>query len=62
MLQQETADDFVVATGETYSVREFLGEAFSYLDLDWERHVEFDPRYLRPTEVNILLGASNYAW
>jgi len=56
MLQQEDADDFVVATGETYSVREFLAETFSYLDLDWEQHVEFDPRYLRPTEVNILQG------
>ena len=56
MLQQDAPGDFVIATGETYSVREFVGRVFSYLDLDWERHVEIDPRYFRPTEVEALLG------
>jgi GDPmannose 4,6-dehydratase len=56
MLQQEQPDDYVIATGETHSVREFLDEAFGYLDLDWHRHVEIDPKYFRPAEVDILLG------
>ena len=56
MLQQETADDFVLATGESHSVREFLEAAFAHLDLDWRRYVEIDPRYFRPTEVDALLG------
>lgn len=56
MLQQEKPDDYVVATGEAYSVREFLEEAFSALDLNWQDFVEFDPKYLRPTEVDYLLG------
>ncbi|BAC08185.1 GDP-mannose 4,6-dehydratase [Thermosynechococcus vestitus] len=56
MLQQEQPDDYVVATGETHSVREFLELAFGYVDLNWEDYVEFDPRYLRPTEVDLLLG------
>lgn len=56
MLQQETPDDFVVATGETHSVREFLEAAFGEADLDYKDFVEFDPRYLRPTEVDLLLG------
>ncbi len=56
ILQQERADDYVIATGKTYSVREFLDEVFSYLDLDWEKYVEIDPRYYRPTEVDLLLG------
>jgi len=56
MLQQEKADDYVVATGETYSVREFLDEVFGYLELDWEKHVEIDPKYFRPTEVDVLQG------
>ena len=50
------ADDYVVATGETHSVREFLEKTFSYLDLDWEKYVEIDPRYFRPAEVDLLLG------
>ena len=50
------ADDYVVATGETHSVREFLEKTFSYLDLDWEKYVEIDPRYFRPAEVDVLLG------
>lgn len=56
MLQQEEPDDFVIATGETYSVRQFLEATFSILGLDWERYVRLDPRYLRPTEVDLLLG------
>jgi len=56
ILQQEKGDDYVIATGKTYSVREFLDEVFSYLDLDWEKYVEIDPRYYRPTEVDLLLG------
>ena len=56
MLQQDEADDYVIATGESRSVREFLEATFSRLDLDWEAYVEFVPRYLRPTEVNRLLG------
>lgn len=61
MLQQERPDDFVVATGETHSVREFLDAAFGYVSLDWQRHVEIDPRYFRPTEVSHLLGDSRKA-
>ncbi len=61
MLQQESADDYVVATGESHSVREFLSEVFGYLDLDWEEHVEIDPRYFRPTEVDFLQGDSSKA-
>lgn len=56
MLQQHDPDDYVVATGRCHSVREFLDEAFGYLDLDWQEHVKFDSRYLRPTEVNLLQG------
>lgn len=61
MLQQDEPDDYVVATGETYSVREFLEETFGYLDLDWSRYVEQDARYLRPAEVDLLLGDSSKA-
>ena len=56
MLQHDTPEDFVVATGASYSIRELLEEAFSYAGLDWQAHVEFDPRYLRPTEVDHLEG------
>ncbi len=56
MLQQERPDDYVVATGETHSVREFLEEAFSYVKLDWQKYVVVDPRYFRPAEVDLLLG------
>jgi len=56
MLQQEKAEDFVVSTGETHSVREFLDEVFGRLDLDWNKYVEIDPRYFRPAEVDLLLG------
>ncbi len=56
MLQQDHPDDYVVATGETHSIREFLDIAFNHVNLDWNDYVEFDPRYLRPTEVDILIG------
>jgi GDPmannose 4,6-dehydratase len=56
MLQQERPDDYVIATGESHSVRELLDEAFGRLDLDWRRHVEIDPRYRRPAEVDDLRG------
>jgi len=56
MLQQERPDDYVVATGEAHSVGEFVEEAFDYADLDWKKHVRIDERYLRPTEVDHLLG------
>ncbi len=56
MLQQESPDDYVVATGETHSVREFLQEAFAYAGLDWREHVVVDPKYFRPAEVDVLLG------
>ena len=61
MLQQETPDDFVIATGETHSVREFLDEVFDHLGLDWQKHVEIDPRYFRPAEVDLLLNDSSKA-
>lgn len=56
MLQQDTPEDYVVATGETYSVKQFLELAFNYVNLKWEDYVEFDPRYLRPAEVDLLIG------
>ena len=61
MLQQPKADDFVIATGETHSVKEFLQEAFDYAKLDWKKYVAIDKRYLRPTEVDLLLGDSSKA-
>ena len=61
MLQQDKPDDFVIATGETHSVRELLDEAFGHLDLDWKKHVEIDPRYFRPAEVDLLLGDATKA-
>jgi GDPmannose 4,6-dehydratase len=56
MLQADTPDDYVLATGETQTIRQFLNHTFEYLDLDWNDYVEIDPRYFRPTEVNLLLG------
>ena len=56
MLQQDEPDDYVVATGETHSVREFLEEAFSHVGLDWQEYVEIDPKYYRPAEVDLLVG------
>jgi len=61
MLQQDEPDDYVIATGETHSVREFLDEVFGQLDLDWQKYVEIDPRYFRPTEVELLLGNADKA-
>jgi GDPmannose 4,6-dehydratase len=61
MLQQDTADDYVIATGETHSVREFLQEAFNFVGLDWNDYVKIDPRYLRPAEVELLIGDSSKA-
>jgi GDPmannose 4,6-dehydratase len=61
MLQQERPDDFVIATGETHSVREFLEEAFSHAGLDWHEHVVVDAKYFRPAEVDVLLGDSGKA-
>ncbi len=56
MLQQDIPDDYVIATGETHSIREFLDIAFSHVNLDWHEYVVFDPRYLRPAEVDLLIG------
>jgi len=58
MLQQKLPDDYVIATGQTHSVKEFLIEAFEYAGLDWKKYVEIDQRYLRPTEVDYLLGSN----
>ncbi|NET54108.1 MAG: GDP-mannose 4,6-dehydratase, partial [Merismopedia sp. SIO2A8] len=56
MLQQDEPDDYVIAMGETHSIRKFLDIAFNYVNLDWHDFVEFDPRYLRPAEVDLLIG------
>jgi len=56
MLQQDKPDDFVIATGQCNTVRDLLNEAFGYLDLEWNKHVEIDPRYFRPSEVDELRG------
>ena len=61
MLQQDKPEDYVIATGETHSVGEFLTEAFSYADLDWHDYVEMDPKYLRPSEVELLVGDASKA-
>jgi len=61
MMQVDKADDYVIATGETHSVKEFVEETFSYLDLDWQQHVEIDPWYFRPSEVDLLLGDASKA-
>ena len=61
MLQQEKPDDYVIATGETHSVREFAEKVFARLDLDYARYVAVDPRYFRPTEVDVLLGDASRA-
>jgi GDPmannose 4,6-dehydratase len=61
MLQQDRPDDYVIATGETHSVREFCAEAFAVAGLDWRDYVEFDPRYLRPAEVDVLQGDASKA-
>jgi GDPmannose 4,6-dehydratase len=56
MLQQDHPDDYVIATGETHSVREFCREAFEHLGLDWEKYVVVDPKLYRPAEVDLLVG------
>jgi GDPmannose 4,6-dehydratase len=56
MLQQPEPDDYVIATNETHSIREFLDIAFERAGLDWKKHVEIDPRYYRPAEVDLLIG------
>lgn len=56
MLQQDEPTDFVVATGTSFTVRDFLRFAFDHAGLDWEKYVQFDERYLRPTEVDSLIG------
>ena len=61
MMQADEPDDYVIATGETHSIREFLDEAFGLLDLDWKPCVEIDPRYYRPAEVDLLLGDASKA-
>src|SRR6266542_2718652 len=61
MLQQEQPDDYVIATGETHSIRDLLDEAFSYAGLNWEEHVDRDERYYRPAEVDLLLGDATKA-
>jgi GDPmannose 4,6-dehydratase len=61
MLQQEKPDDLVIATGETHSVKEFVEKVFRKLNLDYQKHVIIDPKYFRPTEVDVLLGDSSKA-
>ncbi len=61
MLQHEEPDDFVLATEKTHTIRDFLDYCFEHLDLDWSKYVEIDPRYFRPTEVNLLLGDATKA-
>lgn len=61
MLQQDVAGDFVIGTGESHTVREFLEAAFGYVELDWRDHVRIDPRYYRPTEVDYLLADASQA-
>ena len=61
MLQQDEPDDYVIATGESHAVYEFLGEAFSYVGLDWHEFVEIDPKYYRPAEVEYLRGDASKA-
>jgi GDPmannose 4,6-dehydratase len=56
MLQRDKPNDYVIATGETHSVENFLDEAFSYVDLDWRDYVVQDPRFMRPAEVDLLVG------
>lgn len=61
MLQHTKPEDFVIATGETHTVREFVDEAFRYVGLDWQQYVKIDPRYYRPAEVDVLLGDASKA-
>jgi GDPmannose 4,6-dehydratase len=61
MLQRDTPDDFVIATGETHTVREFIAAAFGRVGLDWESYVDIDPRFFRPSEVDVLCGDATKA-
>lgn len=61
MLQAPEPDDYVLATGRGYTVREFAQAAFDHVGLDWQKHVKFDDRYLRPTEVDSLVGDADRA-
>ena len=61
MLQQEKPDDYVIATGETHSIREFLDLAFAHAGLEWQKYVEIDPKYFRPAEVDLLIGDASKA-
>jgi GDPmannose 4,6-dehydratase len=61
MLQQDAPDDYVIATGETHTVREFLEVAFGHANLDWKKYVKIDPRYFRPAEVDVLIGDASKA-
>ena len=61
MLQQDEPDDYVIATGETRTVRELLDVAFGHLDLDWQPYVKIDRKYYRPTEVDLLIGDAGKA-
>lgn len=61
MLQQDSGDDYVMATNETHSVKEFVQETFALLDLDWEKYVDYDKRYERPSEVDLLIGDASKA-
>ena len=62
MLQQDTPDDYVISTGETHSIREFLDVAFSYIGIkDWKPYIKQDPRFMRPSEVDLLIGDSSKA-
>ena len=61
MMQQDQPDDYVIATGETHTIREFLQESFGMLNMDYEKYVEIDPRYFRPAEVDLLIGDASKA-
>lgn len=61
ILQQDESNDFVLATGETHSVREFVERAFAHVDLDWKEYIKHDPRYERPAEVDLLIGDASKA-
>ena len=61
MLQQEKPGDYVIATGETHTIRELLDVSFAHAGLDWKKHVEIDPRYYRPAEVELLIGDASKA-
>lgn len=62
MLQHDTPDDFVIATGETHTVREFVEEAFRYVGLDWKKYVVQDEQFFRPAEVDLLIGDPTKAY